>query len=128
MTVERKNLLTAVVVITIVYVGTIWQRPMFSPCEYDFALKQMTSATDFAALLSGLFGKALGFNIVSFRLAAALSGIITALIVRAVTIRESDENTGLDETGEFLVMASQLLYIKSKKVVNFLLHFSKLDI
>ena len=94
MTVERKNLLTAVVVVTIVYVGTIWQRPMFSPCEYDFALKQMTSATDFAALLSGLFGKALGFNIVSFRLAAALSGVITALIVRAVTIRESDENTG----------------------------------
>ena len=29
-------------------------------------------------------------------------------------IIESDENAGLDETGEFLVMASQLLYIKSK--------------
>ena len=31
-----------------------------------------------------------------------------------IEIIESDENAGLDETGEFLVMASQLLYIKSK--------------
>ena len=94
MTAEKRNLLTAVVIITIVYVGTLWQRPLFSPAEYDFAISQMSSHTDFAALLSGLFGKALGFNIVSLRLAAALCGLISALVIRMITIRESDENTG----------------------------------
>lgn len=34
-----------------------------------------------------------------------------------IEIIESDENAGLDETGEFLVMASQLLYIKSKMLL-----------
>lgn len=34
-----------------------------------------------------------------------------------IQIVESDENAGLDETGEFLVMASQLLYIKSKMLL-----------
>ena len=34
-----------------------------------------------------------------------------------IEIVESDENAGLDETGEFLVMASQLLYIKSKMLL-----------
>ena len=94
MTKEKKNLLTAAVIITIVYVGTLWQRPMFSPAEYDFAAASMTSATDFAAMLNGVFGKALGFNIVSVRLLSALSSILCALIVRLITTRESDENTG----------------------------------
>ena len=34
-----------------------------------------------------------------------------------IEIIDSDENAGLDETGEFLVMASQLLYIKSKMLL-----------
>ena len=34
-----------------------------------------------------------------------------------IEIIESEENTDLDETGEFLVMASQLLYIKSKMLL-----------
>lgn len=94
MTEEKRNILTAAVVTTIVYVGTLWQRPMFSPFEYDFAILQMTSATDFSALLYGLFGKALGFNVVSLRLMSALSAIMCALIIRAVTAKESDKNTG----------------------------------
>ena len=94
MTEEKRNILTAAVVTTIVYVGTLWQRPLFSPFEYDFAILQMTSATDFSALLCGLFGKALGFNIVSLRLMSALSAIMCAFIVRAVTAKESDKNTG----------------------------------
>ena len=32
-----------------------------------------------------------------------------------IEIIESDENAGLDETGEFLVMASTLIYLKSKR-------------
>lgn len=34
-----------------------------------------------------------------------------------IEIIESDENTSLNETGEFLIMASQLLYIKSKMLL-----------
>lgn len=34
-----------------------------------------------------------------------------------IEIIENDENADLDETGEFLVMASQLLYIKSKMLL-----------
>ncbi len=94
MTKEKKNLLTAAVIITIVYAGTLWQRPMFSPAEYDFAAASINPATDFAALLNGLFGKALGFNIVSVRLLSAVSSIICALIVRYIATRESNENTG----------------------------------
>ena len=94
MTKEKKNLLTAAVIITVVYAGTLWQRPMFSPAEYDFAVASMSSATDFAALLNGLFGKALGFNIVSVRLLCAVSSIICALIVRYITAKESNGNTG----------------------------------
>ena len=42
---------------------------------------------------------------------------ISEITDQFIEIVESDENAGLDETGEFLVMASQLLYIKSKMLL-----------
>ncbi len=42
---------------------------------------------------------------------------ISEITDQFIEIIESDENAGLDETGEFLVMASQLLYIKSKMLL-----------
>ena len=82
MTQKQKNILYGTVTVTVVYVATLWQRPLFAPLEYDFAANSIFSTDSFASMLNGLFGKALGFNIVSVRLLPALCTILSALCVR----------------------------------------------
>ena len=94
MTREKKNLLTGALIVVIAYIATLWQRPMFAPQEFDFAILSMKNSSSFAAELNGLFGKALKFNIVSVRLLPALSAIICALCVRALGKKMHGEGFG----------------------------------
>ena len=94
MTRERKNILCGVFIVTVVYVATLWQRPLFAPWEYDFAALSMAGTDSFSALLNGVFGKALSFNTVSVRLMPALCSILCALCVRFCGKTAENENFG----------------------------------
>ena len=94
MTKVRKDLLTGVFIVIVVYIGTLWQRPLFAPDEFLFAVKSMESVSGFDAVLNGLAGKFLGFNPVSVRLVPALSAVICALCVRIIGRKEYGENFG----------------------------------
>ena len=52
MTREKKNLLTGALIVVIVYIATLWQRPMFAPQEFDFAILSMKHSSSFAAELN----------------------------------------------------------------------------
>lgn len=94
MTKVRKDLLSGVFIVIVVYIATLWQRPLFAPDEFLFAVKSMESISGFDAVLNGLAGKYLGFNAVSVRLVPALSAIICALCVRIIGRKEYGENFG----------------------------------
>ena len=94
MAIPKKNLLIGALTVIIVYVATLWQRPLFAPDEFNFAFLSMTSDKLFTPVFNGIFGRALGFNIVSVRIIPALSAIICALCVRHIVRREYGEGFG----------------------------------
>ena len=100
---EKKILFTAALIVIIVYVATLWQRPMFAPQEFDFAMLSMSrSSKNFSTIINGLFGRALGFNIVSVRLLPALSAIICGLCVRNIGKKDIGESFGNIAAAVFL--------------------------
>ena len=112
MTVEKKRVFTAALIVVIVYVATLWQRPMFSPAEFDFAILSMHSTRNFAAVFNGIFGKALKFNIVSVRLMPAVAAIICALCVRYLGRKESGE--GFGNISAVIYLSTLLVFIISR--------------
>ena len=94
MTKEKKNLLAGVFIVIVVYVGTLWQRPMFTPMEFIFAVKSMSVSSELAAVFTGYIGKALKYNIVSVRLLPALGAVICAFCVRIIGRKEYGEKFG----------------------------------
>lgn len=96
MTKERKNLLTGAFIVIVVYIATLWQRPLFYPDEFICAVRTAgaMSPQNLASVFNGFFGRALEFNIVSVRLLPALSAIICAFCVRIIGKKEYGENFG----------------------------------
>ena len=87
MTREKKELFAGIAVVITVYIATLWQRPLFAPGEFDFAVDSMSGQPDLMSYLNSFAGKFLKYNLVSIRLLPALSAILTALCLKKITGR-----------------------------------------
>lgn len=81
----------------VLYVGTIWQRPLFFPVEINAAeLLRRTAVAggNGVALLGSWSVKLFGANLFAVRLPDALAVLLTALLIRAVASGCGNRKTG----------------------------------
>ena len=81
----------------VLYVGTIWQRPLFFPAEINAAeLLRRTAVAggNGVALLGSWSVKLFGANLFAVRLPDALAVLLTALLIRAVASGCGNRKTG----------------------------------
>lgn len=97
----------------VLYVGTIWQRPLFYPAEINAAeLLRRTAAAGGtgAAVLGSWSVKLFGANLFAVRLPDALAALLTALLIRAAA-----SGCGSRKTGD----AAALIYLTTFFVFAF---------